>query len=561
MKQLLCAVLLALPARPALCGGDILNAMSKELDRSLSAYGKAEDAPLYFLSYQMTDDRRWSLSAELGGINQDDMSHERYLDIDARVGSPELDNTHQVKGAAAMSGDHGDEGRHFLAPLEDDETALRASLWRQTEEEFKKAQEKYTKVKTNHAVTADEEDGSPDFSQEKPEKSFREVEFPKLDRPQWRARLERLSREMRRYPFIYSTDVNFSVSAQNRYYVNSEGSRIASGNVYITLGYRLGSRTDDGMELERYKSYEGLSEQDFPSEARVIADIAASAAELKALLDAPVAEPYSGPAILRNRAAAVFFHEIFGHRVEGQRQKDEFSGKTFADKVGGEIVSPLISVADDPTLKRFNGLALRGWYDYDDEGVRARRVEIAENGVLRAFLMSRSPINGFPQSNGHGRREPGYDAVARMGNTIVSAKAAVPYPRLREMLIEEIKRRGKPYGLVFEDIAGGNTNTSVFGAQAFTVIPKLVYRVYADGSPDEAVRGVDLIGTPLTVFTKITAAADDPAVFNGSCGAESGWVPVSAVSPSLLVSEMEVQKVVKMHERPPLIPPPSAEAQ
>jgi predicted Zn-dependent protease len=187
-------------------------------------------------------------------------------------------------------------------------------------------------------------------------------------------------------------------------------------------------------------------------------------------------------------------------------------------------------------------------------------VKLVERGVLKNFLMSRAPLKDFPQSNGHGRREPGRSVVSRMGNLFVESDKTVPFADLRRQLIEECKRQGKPYGLLFEDIAGGFTGTRRAGAQSFKVLPVVVYRVYADGRPDELVRGVDVVGTPLTCFSKIIAAGDDPAVFNGTCGAESGGVPVSAISPSILVSQIEVEKRRREQDKPPILPSPFAAA-
>ncbi|MEE8425633.1 MAG: metallopeptidase TldD-related protein, partial [Elusimicrobiota bacterium] len=186
----------------------------------------------------------------------------------------------------------------------------------------------------------------------------------------------------------------------------------------------------------------------------------------------------------------------------------------------------------------------------------AQRVSLVENGILKGFLLSRSPIKGFPKSNGHGRRSAGQGVVARMGNILVESSISVPYSKLREMLIQEIQKQKKPYGLIFEDISGGFTTTSRSGPQSFKVIPLLVWRVYPDGRPDEAVRGVDIVGTPQASFQKIIAAADDTGIFNGTCGAESGWVPVSAAAPSILISEVEVEKKFKNSEKPPVLPPP-----
>ncbi|MBO7605093.1 MAG: hypothetical protein J6S61_01320, partial [Elusimicrobiaceae bacterium] len=171
----------------------------------------------------------------------------------------------------------------------------------------------------------------------------------------------------------------------------------------------------------------------------------------------------------------------------------------------------------------------------------------------------RSPIKNFPNSNGHGRKSYGREVVSRMGVTVVEAKNQIPYDELVQKLKEEIKRQNKPYGLIIDDISGGFTNTDTYSPQSFKVQPLLVYKVFPGDRPNELVRGADIVGTPLTSFNKIIAAADDNALFNGTCGAESGWVPVSAIAPSLLISELEVEKVNKTYENLPILPPPSAE--
>jgi predicted Zn-dependent protease len=203
---------------------------------------------------------------------------------------------------------------------------------------------------------------------------------------------------------------------------------------------------------------------------------------------------------------------------------------------------------------------LNGYYEYDDEGVKARKVTLVDEGVLKTFLMSRSPVDGFPNSNGHGRRSPGNEIVSRQSNLIVESSKAMSDAELRAQLIEEVKRQNKPYGLYFDQVTGGYTTTGRQGLQAFTVMPLVVYRVFADGRPDQMIRGVDIVGTPLASFGKITATSDKSEVFNGICGAESGNVPVSAISPALLVSEIEVQRKERSQDRPPFLPRPTAGA-
>jgi TldD protein len=279
--------------------------------------------------------------------------------------------------------------------------------------------------------------------------------------------------------------------------------------------------------------------------------------EVVALDRAPLVDPYAGPALLTGRAAAVFFHEVLGHRLEGFRQKDISEGQTFTRKIGEPILPNFISVKDDPTESVLGSGVLLGYYPFDDEGVPAQNVMLVDHGVLRNFLMSRSPLVGFPNSNGHGRRQLGYQPVSRMGNTIVMSDRKVTNAQLRQKLIDLIRQQNKPYGLLIDDIAGGFTFTGRGQPQAFQVLPLVVYRVYPDGRPDELVRGVDIVGTPLVSLTKIVATGDTTEIFNGYCGAESGSVPVAAAAPAILISEMEVQKKQTSTDRPPILPPPA----
>jgi len=275
------------------------------------------------------------------------------------------------------------------------------------------------------------------------------------------------------------------------------------------------------------------------------------------LRNAPPAQPFVGPAILNSKAAGVFFHEVLGHRVEGHRQKDETEGRTFAQKVGEQIMPAFMSVCDDPTCTSFGAKPLVGWYRFDNEGVPAQRVQLVERGVLKGFLMGRSPIRNFESSNGHGRGAPGASPVARQGNLIIDSAKRVPYGKLKAMLIQEAKAQRKPYGLIIDEIAGGFTITQTFQPQSYSLLPLRVTRVYVDGRPDELTRGVNIVGTPLSSLEKIVCAARDDDTFNGRCGAESGWVPVSATAPSLLVKNIELEKEYKQQDQPPILPPPA----
>lgn len=443
--------------------------------------------------------------------------------------------------------------------LEDDPAAIKQSIWLATDKAFKSAVKKHQRVQTNLKTKVEEEDQSDDFSREAPGAYSEPQVALNLDAAAWKARVRNVSKLALQHPLIYNSSVSLSASGDNRYLVNSEGTKLQTSQKLLRVVVNASTKAEDGMDLGQSFIFNSSSEQGLPDEGAVAAAFEKVMKQVEALRAAPLVEPYTGPAILLNRASGVFFHEIFGHRIEGHRQKDVEEGQTFTKKIGQEVLPEFISVYDDPTMAKFGKEDLRGHYKFDDEGVPTSEVRLVENGVLKTFLLSRSPVENFPKSNGHGRRQPGRQVVARQGNLTVHSTKTVDFAKLRELLIEECKKQDKPYGLLFEDITGGFTQTRRMGAQAFKVLPVVVYRVYADGRADELVRGVDIVGTPLACFSKIIYTGDDPAVFNGTCGAESGWVPVSAISPSILVSEIEVEKRRRDQDKPPILPPPIIE--
>jgi predicted Zn-dependent protease len=375
----------------------------------------------------------------------------------------------------------------------------------------------------------------------------------------WEGEIRRVSAVFRKYPNVYFASVVLQEQNAKERMVTSEGTAITIPSASTRLIMEAQTRSDDGMDLLRVETFQAPSAKSLPAEAELTAKAEKMATDLDALRKAPVAEPYDGPALLSGRAAAVFFHEVLGHRLEGHRQRDEDEGQTFTKKVGQEVIPKFLSIVDDPTIREVNGTKLSGTYEFDSEGVPAQRVELITNGVLKSFLTSRMPIKGFEHSNGHGRNQPGLMPTGRQGNLIVTSSQTVPEKDMRQKLIDEVKRQNKPYGLYFDDIQGGFTLTTRSLPQAFQVLPVIVYKVYADGRPDELVRGVDIVGTPLAALTRIITTGDQQHVFNGVCGAESGNVPVSAVAPAMLFSEMEVQKRAHEHDRPPILPPPGFE--
>ncbi len=535
----------------------VLTAMQQELERSMSVLGQQPQPP-YFLSYEITEVKAAQVEAAFGTLLASGEEESRILDVDLRVGSYDLDSSHPIRGGGL--GEMLEGFSSVEVPLQDDPAAIRSVLWYETDRRFKRALERFTKVETDVAVKVEEEDKSTDLSREEPQVSIGPLADLSVDRAAWEKKLRAYTAPFAAHGAIYQAQSSFTASRQHRWFVSSEGTRIQDSRVAYRLVISAETKADDGMELPRYESFFAYDPKDLPSDEQVLATVRQMIADLEALRVAPVVDPYTGPAILSGRASGVFFHEIFGHRIEGQRQRGSDDAQTFKKMVGQQILPETFSVVMDPNLKRLAGTDLAGYYGHDNQGVKGQRVVVVENGVLRRFLMSRKPIEGFPQSNGHGRKQPGMQPVARQSNLLVEVSKPVTSEQLKQMLVDRIVAEGKPFGLRFEDIQGGFTFTGRSIPNAFNVIPVLVYRVYPDGR-EELVRGVDLIGTPLTAFSQIVAGDDRPAVFNGTCGAESGGVPVSAVSPAILVSQIEVQKKDKSQQRPPLLPPPVAQPQ
>ena len=551
-----------LSAEPARAQGPesspLLRAMEEELERSMNELSGNADPPPYFMSYSVTETEQTRLASSYGALRSNTSRRSRLLDVEVRVGDYQLDNTHEVRDAMPFAR-LPDFSGPVAIPLEDDIDAIKSILWLHTDRKYKAAADQLVKVETNQAVTVDEEDASADFSRESPEVAIGSLASIAIDVEPWRERLKEYSALLDSYPEIHESNATLIAVATNKYLVNSEGTRVQHGTVQVRVTLYAATSANDGMELYRYESFDAHSPDRLVPDDTMRQAIDRMATDLLALREAPAIEPYAGPAILSGRAAAVFFHEIFGHRIEGHRQKSETEGQTFTKKIGERVLPEFVSVYSDPTRERAGGTDLAGHYRIDDEGVRARPVTVVENGVLRNFLMSRSPVQGFARSNGHGRRQPGLAPVGRQSNLIVESSQAVSDSELRELLVEEIERQGKEFGLLFTDIAGGFTFTGRMGPQVFQVTPIMVYRVYADGRPDELVRGADLIGTPLISFSGIIATGTEREVFNGFCGAESGMVPVSGVAPAILTAQIEIQKKPKAADRPPLLPRPERE--
>lgn len=539
---------------------DLLSFVESELKREMTELKKLSQPP-YYLAYRIHDTHSAYVSSSFGSLIGADTDHSRILMTDIKVGDYTFDNSHPVSNFEDFDAYdmHSGGGGAVELPLDNSPEAIKFTLWQQTQNSYRQALNIY---KTLRNLPRDETKSVSDFSREETSVYVAPAiaDFSTFfNSPEWRERIKKFSAPFSKNSDIIDGMASLEVNTERKYFISSEGTKVVQNRTYAYLSIRGSIRADDGDIVPLHLSYFALQPSELPDDETILHDVEKMVATLDLLRKAPVAEPYTGPAILYSRAAGVFFHEIFGHRVEGHRLKDKNDGQTFKSKLQEQVLPKSLSVIFDPTLPKFNGQALNGHYQYDDEGVLGQKVKVVENGILKTFLMSRTPIENLATSNGHGRAQAGAEAVSRQSNLIIENTKTVSMSQMRKMLISECRRLRKPYGYLFMDVIGGFTTTNRYMPNAFNIFPTEVYRIYTDGRPDELVRGVDLIGTPLAMFAAIQAADNAHEVFTGFCGAESGSIPVTAISPSLFVKRIETQKKPMAQLEKNILPRPAGD--
>jgi predicted Zn-dependent protease len=541
----------------------VFNIVKNELNRNFEIL-KNQPIPAYYSFVRLDEGQSVSTMANLGRIQSPATLNSPYhiLTTSLRVGDYTLDNSHEIR-ESDWGGSSGVDVKGTYIPYEENTRLLKTYIWLQLDELYKEGIQTYEQVKANLAVKVEQEDKSPDFSKE-PVDNFYEnpVSWEELN-----VDPKVLEEKVRKYSAVFDENneikdgvAYISASLSRKIFIDTEGREMAGNAVSFQLFLSANVLADDGMYLPLSKSWMGFSLSELPSDEEVLKTAREMSVMLSALKKAPVVESFTGPAILSPAAAGVFFHEIFGHRVEGSRLKQESDAQTFKKKIGEKVLPKHLSVSFDPTIKYYQSTPLVGSFSFDDEGIRAQKVEVVQKGTLKNFLMSRTPIEGSYHSNGHGRGNIGYAPVSRQSNMMVESAQRFSEEELMKKLRKEAKSQGKEYAYYFKDVSGGFTNTSRYSPNSFNVTPLVVYRIYVDGRPDELVRGVDMVGTPLAMFSQIEACGDKYAVFNGTCGAESGNVPVACVAPALFVKQIETQKRPKSQTQPPLLPKPEQSA-
>lgn len=531
-------------------------AMAAELKRTLAGIGARGHKKPFFASYLLHYSDSLDVWGRYGAIFRCAPQSECTLFADLRVGSHRNDQT--LDGGLRAQRPEDRESWHWLAGPEDlDPAALRYALWRLSKLRYSEALQDYyekQKVEVDHDLSR----GFASFSHEPVVRHSERVRGARFDVPQSREFVRRCSRHFRRYRRLEDPYVQLQSALRSRIFVNSEGSRFVTQDEYHQLVVSAARLSKDGAELSSIEVFHARRPGELPREQDVLRAIDRISKDLDDQERARPMDPYAGPALLSGIATGLLFHEAIGHRLEGERLLSRAEGHTFAKKIGRPILPRGVDLVDDPSLERFEKQPLFGHYRVDDEGVRAQRVVLVKDGVLKTFLTSRNCVEGIRRSNGHGRHERFHSPMARMGNLVVEVEERKPLAELKRMLLERVRERGLPYGIYVKKASSGETATSLdqYSFQGFKGNPTHVVLIDAKTGKESRVRDVNFIGTPLVAIQHIRAFGGDYEVDNSFCFAESGSVPVGTVAPSMLVEELELQRSSHTRLRAPTLPLP-----
>ena len=519
----------------ALAAADpVLQAMRSELERSQSHLKLDQMAAPYYIEYRVIEADQFSAEADFGASRGEVRARLRVLRVVVRVGDYKQDS-YFAQGQGSVA---------FL-PLDDDMLAMRHEIWLATDAAYKAATESLTAKQAQlKQLTVDQP--VDDFAHADPVQSVEPLAKLEFEPQHWMKMLQDASALYKNDPLIEGFESSLRFQAVNRYFVNSEGTVVRSGQTYYGMVLGCNTQAADAMLLDRSNGFEVAgSTQELPSANDFVALAAKLADSLKQLRDAPVVdEEYRGPVLFSADAAATVFGDLVGENVLGNKPQLGQNSRTtgaFAASYKSRVLPDFLSVVDDPTISSYRGQALLGHYEIDDEGVPSQRVAVIEKGNLVNYLVGRSPIRDFPTSNGHGRaRVPNYFPGPSLSNLIVSSSQPVPQPELKKKLIDLCQQRDLPYCYYVE----------TFGPK---LAPRLLYRVWTKDGHEELVRGASFGELDTRALrSDLIAAGDDVYIEDHPLN-----IPHSIAAPSILFDELEVKRANVNKEKLPEYPAPA----
>ena len=543
----------------------------------------------YYVEYRLLDLDVREVVAEFGTLLSNTHTRNRFMNVVARVGSYKLDSSNFVSD---------DAFRGFIGPtgsvgIDRDYDSLRQDLWIATDQAFKEAVETYSRKQAYLSSLARQSDID-DFAKAESVQLVEPLETPDWTNRNWEQEARDTSAALRAFSEIHESRVTYYLVFATEYLLTSEGTEIRQNRRFAAIEAGLSALADDGVPLNHYYATYAARPADLPSVEAVRKGLNVTGTELMALRAAPAAQDYTGPVLFEARAAAPLLAQVLGPAINGSRPPISFSpvmeqmlsglgGKSdWVGRMGARVLPANATLVDDPGAKDFHGTPLIGGYAVDEEGVRAQRITLVENGNLKGELMSRRPGPDSDQSNGHGRAAFLNDAKPTMTNLLFTSTETLPTAELKKKFLDSCRAEKLAYCLIVREM--DNPAISLLHQEDFSELlasfaggagtgdrlPLVVYRVYPESGREEMIRGSRIIGLNTRALRNLAGIGNDNFVFNymqsqvngfagtalGAFGSAQGGLPAAVVAPSLLFEEVEVRGARGEAKRLPLLPPP-----
>lgn len=571
-----------------------LSAMQDELSRASSRLelkipDKNEPARPYFIQYRILDLDVRTIVAQFGALVSSTTGRNRVMSVDVRVGNYNLDSSNFItdEGFSGFLGSTGTVG------IDRDYDSLRQDLWLATDQAFKAAVENISKKQAFMSRLA-KAPSIPDFSPAQPTVSVEPLHDPDWTTRNWEQEARDVSAALRSFPQLRSSRVVYHLIYSTTYLLNSEGSKIRENRSLAAVEASLETESDDGMPLHNFLAVYRQRPDQLPAADSIRKDLQKAGEQLITLRVSPPAADFDGPVLFDAPAAGSLLVQMLGPSLSGARGPlamqtafdqlmDRLGGRSeWTGKLGSRVLAGTVSMVDDPTAKQFAGQDLLGTFDVDQEGVKAQKVQLVENGLLLNFLMSRRPGPDLDHSNGHGRAAYLGDQRPMIGNLFFTSSAAVSADALKKKFLDACKQNGNKWCLIVREMdnpvlgVSGQEDLSdlVMGAASGAAtgdrLPLLVYRVNPDDGQETLIRGARLSGLTLRAMRNINGIGSDATAFNfmqsqqagfsgtalAAFGSADSGVPATVIAPSLLFDDVEVHGARGEPQRLPLVPPP-----
>jgi len=572
--------------------------MRDEMARSktrleLQIPGSPQPQRPYYLEYRLLDLDVREVVAEFGALQSTNHTRNRFMDVVARVGDYKLDSSNFVS----------DDGfRGFIGPtgsvgIDRDYDSLRQDLWIATDQAFKEAVETYSRKQAYLSSLARQSDID-DFAKVAPLQLIEPLVAPDWSSRNWEQEARQTSAALRAFPQIYESRVTYYLVYATEYLLTSEGTEIRTNRCFAAIEAGMNTLADDGMQINHmYASY-APRPADLPNVEAVRKALNVTGSELMALRAAPPAQDYNGPVFFEARAAAPLLAQVLTPAINGSRPPVSFTpvmeqlltglgGKSdWVGRMGSRVLPANVSLVDDPSVKESKGSPLLGAYSVDDEGVKAEKVTIVDNGNVKELLMSRRPGPDSDISNGHGRSAFLNDAKPTMSNLFFKSTETQSPADLKKKFLDECRSEKLPYCLVVREMDNPSISLlhqddfsellASFGGGAGTGdrLPLIVYKIFPEDGREEMIRGARIIGLNTRMLRNLGGIGNDDFVYNymqsqvsgfagtalGAFGSAQSGLPASMVAPSLLFDDLEVRGARGEPKRLPLLPAPSLTA-